>query len=88
MRLTAAMFDAAELSAKACVGDPALASAGAGEQRSRIKAIVVLAWRALNLDLSFRKGQAGCVISWIGALPRTAYWRSCRATQSASSKRS
>ncbi|CAK0818485.1 unnamed protein product, partial [Prorocentrum cordatum] len=61
MRLTAAMFDAAELSAKACVGDPALASAGAGEQRSRIKAIVVLAWRALNLDLSFRKGQGDAV---------------------------
>ena len=67
IRLTVAMFDRNELTAEGYVDDPIFTIAGIPAQRARSKAIIVLAWRALNLDLSFRKGQSGQDVSWIGS---------------------
>ena len=36
------------------------------QKRTRTKAIIILSRRALNLDLSFRRGQSGHDVSWIG----------------------
>ena len=46
--------------------DPAFTFTGSAAQRRRCKALVVLAWRCINLDLSFKKGQYGQSIVWIG----------------------
>jgi hypothetical protein len=62
-----ALFARSELTAEGYADDPAFTLAGTLEKHQRIKAIIVLTWRALNLDLAFRKGQAGQDIVWIGS---------------------
>ena len=66
MRLTMAMFVKPEARAQAYVDDPIFTFTGTASQRDRAKALVILAWRMLNIDLSFRKGQLGHSAAWIG----------------------
>ncbi len=40
---------------------------GTKARRALVEAIVVLAWRALNLHLTFHRGQSGREVSWIGS---------------------
>ncbi len=59
VRLTIAMFDRSELTAEAYVNDPAFTVVGTEERRARVKAIVVLAWRTLNLTSRFARSSRG-----------------------------
>ena len=48
------------------VDDPAMVLTGRPADRDMTTAVVILVWRALNLKLSFKKGQRGQTIDWIG----------------------
>ena len=65
-RLTVALFTATVCKAQVYVDDPAFTFTGSAAQRRRCKALVVLVWRCVNLDLAFKKGQCGAAIDWIG----------------------
>jgi hypothetical protein len=67
VRLTIAMFSKDECRAQVYVDDPAMTFCGKPATRRRAKALVIAVWRALNLDLSFKKGQEGHAVSWIGS---------------------
>jgi hypothetical protein len=67
VRLTMGMFEKRDCRAQAYVDDPALVFRGDQAQRRRAKALVTVSWRALNLDLVFRKGQEGQTVTWIGS---------------------
>lgn len=65
-RLTQAVLAKDSSRMEVYVDDPALAICGTRAERDLEIAIVVLAWRALNLNLAFQKGQRGRVVEWIG----------------------
>ena len=67
IRLTVALFRKDMLTAEGYVDDPIFTLPGGLKQRRRAKALIVHIWRTLNLDLSFRKGQSGHEVAWIGS---------------------
>ncbi len=47
------------------VDDPAFTLAGPPARRRRCNALIVLAWRIIDLELAFKKGQSGRTVDWI-----------------------
>ena len=55
-----------ELRMQAYEDDPMLIAAGSREQRLRFFTAVLLFWAALDFDLSWKEGQTGPRVAWIG----------------------
>ena len=55
-----------ELRLQTYVDDPHAILRGDGPQRDRMIASIVLLWRAMGYELSFKKGKRGCENVWIG----------------------
>ena len=66
-RLTQAMFVAHdEMSLQVFVDDPCAVVSGSRIARDTIITTIILVWRALGFPLSFKKGQRGSRVVWIG----------------------
>ena len=65
-RLTQALLTHGRTGMEVYVDDPAVVIAGTQQERDIEVAIIVLAWRAINLRLAFQKGQRGRAVEWTG----------------------
>ena len=66
LRLTQGCFRTWEAVFEGYVDDPVATLGGPKRARSMCIATIVALWRALNIPLSFRKGQRGVDVVWIG----------------------
>ena len=67
MRLTQGMFSSWEARLHCFVDDPIAVMRGTSAARDWIVATIVLTWRMLGFPLSFKKGQRGPAVNWVGA---------------------
>ena len=65
-RLTQGMFREDEALLATYVDDPCFVLLGTSPQRQTYIVLVILVWSALGFPLSFRKGQCGRQVTWIG----------------------
>jgi hypothetical protein len=70
MRLTQSMFHPTEMLLQCFVDDPIACVSGTRECRELNLATLIVSWLALGFPLSFKKGQVGPVVTWIGATLR------------------
>ena len=61
------MFPALELCLQIYVDDPHVSLKGTEAERSRTLTILLLWWRALGIQMNWRKTRRGRALSWIGA---------------------
>ena len=65
-RLSQGVFETSALRLHVYIDDPIAVLRGSRVTVRRMKAKLILTWRALKLDLAFRKGQQGSKIVWVG----------------------
>ena len=65
-RLAQSLFSVDELDLQIYTDDPVATMVGTSQQVDRYITVLVLAWRALGLNLAFAKGQLGCETTWVG----------------------
>ena len=65
-RLTQGVFDTSALRLHVYIDDPIAILRGSPNTIRRMKAKLILIWRALSLDLAFGKGQPDSAAQWVG----------------------
>ena len=66
MRLTQSLIDPDELRLVCYVDNPLAAIRGTPERRRLLVTLLILVWNGLGFKLTFKKGQLGQVVTWIG----------------------
>jgi hypothetical protein len=66
-RLAQAIFFPQELRMQVFVDDPVIAVAGTRDERYTLITMLLLFWAALGFRFSWKKGQLGATVQWIGA---------------------
>ena len=65
-RLTQGMFAPTELLLRTFVDDPCATISGEPDFRESCMVLIIFVWRCLGFPLSFKKGQRGRSVTWIG----------------------
>ena len=66
-RLTQSLFNPDEFLMQVFVDDPIAVVSGTEQRRSLSLSVLICAWLGLGFPLSFKKGQRGRAVVWIGA---------------------